>query len=96
MTGNDKEDIPSTMEKQNQDDEDVSIGNIDDAPDEMTEQIDASFGPMNVYVSGTEQEEVLETFNDVWETMMDTSEYMHERKENMDDDQSVSGRSFSD
>lgn len=67
-------------------------------PDEMTEQIDASFGPMNVYVSGTEHEDVLETFNDVWETMLETSDAMHERKQEMDDDESedLSSRTFGD
>jgi len=65
-------------------------------PDEMTEQIDASFGPMNVYVSGTDQEEVLETFNDVWGTMMETSDHMHDRKQDMDDeDGAPASRSFS-
>jgi hypothetical protein len=66
-------------------------------PDEMTEQIDASFGPMTVYVSGTDQDDVLETFNDVWETMMSTSDHMHDRKEDMDDDDGPApGRTFGD
>jgi len=84
-------------DEDNETEEDVQLTDISDAPDEMTEQIDASFGPMNVYVSGTDQEEVLETFNDVWETMMDTSEYMHERKQDMDEesDGRGPGRTFS-
>lgn len=57
-----------------------------DAPDEMTEQIEANFGPMTVYVSSADQENALSTFNDVWETMMETSEQMHDRKQDMDDD----------
>lgn len=82
------------MTEDNETEEDAQIVNH---PDEMTEQIDASFGPMNVYVSGTDQDEVLETFNDVWETMMDTSEYMHERKQDMDEesDGRGPGRTFS-
>lgn len=69
-----------------------------DAPDEMTEQIDASFGPMNVYVSGTDADEVLESFNEVWDQMLETSDQMHERQKDMDDGskQDGPGRSFSD
>lgn len=85
------------MTDDNQTEEDAQLSDMTkDAPDEMTQQIDASFGPMNVYVSGTDQEEVLETFNEVWDTMMDTSEYMHDRKQNMDDDEGTpTSRSFS-
>jgi len=78
-------------------DEDVSLSEISEAPDGMTEQIDASFGPMNVYVSGTDQEDVLETFNEVWETMLDTSDTMHERKQDMDDGgENRSSRTYGD
>jgi len=69
-----------------------------DAPDEMTEQIEASFGPMTVYVSGTDSSDVQETFDDVWETMMDTSETMREQKQNAenDDDGAGPGQAFGD
>lgn len=63
----------------------------DETAEEMTEQIEASFGPMTVYVSGTDSEGVQETFDHVWETMMDTSEKMREMKQNTDDDDAGAG-----
>lgn len=75
------------------DNETEQTTDIDDTADELTEQIDASFGPMNVYVSGTDQEEVLESFNDVWEKMLETSDIMHERKQDMDDEDDGAGPS---
>jgi predicted AlkP superfamily phosphohydrolase/phosphomutase len=59
----------------------------DETAEEMTEQIEASFGPMTVYVSGTDSEDVQETFDDVWETMMDTSETMREMKQDTNSDE---------
>lgn len=57
--------------------------------DEMSlEQIEASFGPMTVFVSGTNAEDVQETFDHVWETMLDTSDKM---KDMHDEDQSNHG-----
>lgn len=64
---------------------------IDDEVAQMTEQIEASFGPISVYVSGTNTEDVQDTFDEVWETMMDTSETMHSRAE---DGEEVPGRTF--
>lgn len=69
---------------------------IGDQPNEMTEQIEASFGPMTVYVSGTDTEDVQETFDHVWETMMDTSEKMREMKQEQGDGEEVPGRTFGD
>lgn len=46
--------------------------------DDEFHEIEAAFGPMSVYVSGTDTESVQETFDHVWETMMDTSEKMKE------------------
>jgi len=66
-----------------------------DEPDEMTEQIEASFGPMTVYVSGTDTADVQDTFDHVWETMMDTSEKMREMKPETDDNSDgPTGRTF--
>jgi len=66
---------------------------IDDEVAQMTEQIEASFGPISVYVSGTDTDDVQETFDTVWETMMDTSETMHSRADG-DDGDAVPGRTF--
>lgn len=60
--------------------------------DDMTEQIEASFGPMTVYVSGTDTADVQDTFDHVWDRMMDTSETMRERQD--DQDGSVRGGGF--
>jgi len=63
--------------------------------EEMTEQIEASFGPVSVYVSGTDTDSVRETFDGVWETMMDTSDRMQSMKSDEDDDSDgPSGRTF--
>lgn len=62
-----------------------------EAPGDMTEQIEASFGPMTVYVSGTDSEDVQETFDQVWETMMDTSEKMREMKGDEDEGNETGG-----
>jgi hypothetical protein len=70
---------------------DNSADMTEDAPDAMTEQIEASFGPMTVYVSGTESEGVQETFDHVWETMMDTSEKMREMKSEDDEGNETAG-----
>lgn len=64
---------------------------VDDAAAQMTEQIEASFGPISVYVSGTNTEDVQDTFDEVWATMMDTSDTMHNRAE---DGEEVPGRTF--
>lgn len=53
-----------------------------DSVDLRSNEIEASFGPMTVYVSGTDTESVCETFEDVWELMMNTSEKMKEMKDN--------------
>lgn len=57
----------------------------------MTEQIEASFGPMTVYVSGTDTEDVQDTFDHVWDRMMETSDKMREMK---DDDDTIRGGGF--
>lgn len=62
-----------------------------EAPGDMTEQIEASFGPMTVYVSGTDSEDVQETFDQVWETMMDTSEKMREMNGDEDEGNETGG-----
>jgi predicted AlkP superfamily phosphohydrolase/phosphomutase len=66
----------------------------DSVPEEMTEQIEATFGPISVYVSGTNTEDVQETFDHVWETMIDTSETMKEMKASTDDDADGPTRTF--
>lgn len=57
----------------------------ENVPDDMTEQIEATFGPISVYVSGTDTEDVQETFDHVWKTMVDTSEKMKDLKDEGDD-----------
>jgi hypothetical protein len=52
------------------------------------EKIQASYGNVTVGISGNDAETVRETFDYVWETMMDTADKMHER--NNDDDESGS------
>lgn len=69
---------------------------LPDTPEQMTEQIEASFGPMSVYVSGTEQQDVRETFEQVWETVMETYDRTHEFKKELDDDSEDPTKSFSD
>jgi hypothetical protein len=69
------------------DDESAQI----DEMDEMTEQIEATFGSMSVYVSGTDPEDVQSTFDHVWGTVSDTVETMRENASNdqeADDDPS--------
>lgn len=51
---------------------------VDEEDEIMTEQIEATFGPMTVYVSGTDTADVQDTFDHVWDRMMDTSEKMQE------------------
>lgn len=82
----------SDMAKQN---DEESTEAWSDTPDEMTEQIEASFGPMTVYVSGTNTDDVQDTFDHVWDRMMETSETMRERKQNQSDDD-PSGPAFGD
>lgn len=69
--------------------QDVDVA--DELEDKMTEQIEASFGPISVYVSGTNTEDVQDTFDQVWQQMMETSDTMHNRS---DDEEEVPGRTF--
>lgn len=63
------------------------------APADMTEQIEASFGPIYVYVSSTDMDTAEATFDDVWETMMETSDKMNDM--HSDDDSKQLGSGFS-
>lgn len=67
---------------------------LDDHPDGMTEQIEAEFGPMAVYVSGTETESVQQTFDDVWDKVMETYERVQEMKDDDEEDGPGHGRTF--
>jgi len=82
------------MTEDNEQTDETTVSTMTTEPDGMTEQIEASFGPMTVYVSSADSDVVLETFDHVWEEMMDTSDKMHERS---DDEQSGrrGGQSFS-
>jgi hypothetical protein len=63
--------------------------------DRHANAIEASFGPISVYVAGSTTDDVEETFDHVWETMMNTSETMHDMKDEMDDGPQ-SGPTFGD
>lgn len=56
------------------------------ADDSMTEQIEAQYGPMSVYVSGTDSDDVHETFVDVWKTIADHNEDVMDRRAEMEVD----------
>lgn len=65
--------------------------------DRLTEQIDAGFGPMSVYVSGTDQEEIRETFDHVWDTVLELYEdTIDERREQDSSGNSRTPSSFGD
>lgn len=44
--------------------------------DVPTAQIEATFGNITVYVTGDSQDEAQDTFDHVWETMMETPEIL--------------------
>jgi len=74
-----------------------SVKETENKHDELTEQIDASFGPMSVYVSGTDPEEIRNTFDHVWETVLDLYEdTMDEHREQNNSGNSRGPKSFGD
>lgn len=68
------------------DDEMTTETVVNEHPDGMTEQIEAGYGPMNVYVSGTDNDAVLESFKEVWDEITDTQQRLHEQAQDEDDD----------
>lgn len=46
--------------------------------EQSVEQIEATFGPMTAFVSGTDSDEVYDRFEDVWATLLETQQDMRD------------------
>lgn len=69
-----------------------SNGDKDDE-EQVPEQIEATFGGIGVYVSGSDPDRVEERFEDVWEEMLDEHERARERQDDDDDTEIGNGPS---